>query len=155
MKAKHSSQLADMPRPDPKYRAPMVRRVRRVLRAVLAASVTLAVWVVAAPAWAAPAPYCDDRGASALAAPPMLGGTDPGVLAAPAKVECPGDDGYAGATLTRAHAEASVSVDSPEAPIATAPPPVVHASGEALPPPPSVVRPPDGVRSRVERPPRV
>jgi hypothetical protein len=85
----------------------------------------------------------------------MLGGTDPGVLSAPAKVECPGDDGYAGAALTRAHADASVSVDSPEAPIATASPPVVGVAGEALPPPPSVARPADGVRSRVERPPRV
>src|SRR5947209_17163186 len=49
---------------------------RVVLRAVLFGSVVLALWSLARPASAAIAPLCDDRGASAIAPPPLLQAPD-------------------------------------------------------------------------------
>jgi hypothetical protein len=50
--------------------------VGRALRAALCAALVLAVWTLARPAKAASAPFCDDRGATALAAPPALEAPD-------------------------------------------------------------------------------
>src|SRR6202041_1954760 len=56
-----------------KVRAAMASRV---LRVAIAASFALVLFVLARPASAATAPFCDDRGASAIAAPPVLEAPD-------------------------------------------------------------------------------
>jgi hypothetical protein len=52
-----------------------MRRFRRLIRVAITASLVLALWAVARPAKAATmslAPFCDDRGATAVASPPVL-----------------------------------------------------------------------------------
>jgi hypothetical protein len=46
--------------------------IRRLARAVLFGGTLIALWLIAAPAFAASAPLCDDRGATGLAPPPPL-----------------------------------------------------------------------------------
>lgn len=50
-------------------------RFRRLIRVAITASLVLALWAIARPANAATAslaPFCDDRGATAVASPPVL-----------------------------------------------------------------------------------
>ena len=52
-----------------------MRRFRRLIRVAITASLVLALWAIARPAKAATAPlapFCDDRGATAVASPPVL-----------------------------------------------------------------------------------
>jgi hypothetical protein len=125
----------------------------RPLRAVLFACLVLALWTLARPAAAAMAPFCDDRGASALAPPPALEASDLAMVRARTPA-CGADPMPFSATARppqRRAAPPSVSADAtllvrllipPPAPRALLEVPVVHA------------RPPRGERSRVERPPR-
>jgi len=130
----------------------MVRdRSRRV---ILFAGVALALSVLARPAFASGAPFCDDRGASATADPPPL--VAPGETVSWART-CPygADDAAYYASIARARGRATRTLSAadaalfPRAAEAPAPPddrlvPVLgeHAVGRE-------------VRSRVDRPPRV
>ena len=130
------------------------RMVRRALRAASFAAVVLALWTMARPARAASAPFCDDRGATALAAPPAL--------------EAPGEAIRRASSSTCNHdkVELGLSVRAPRH--RAAPPsddthhawqPHVRLPGPALDEVQEVAAarasPCLGVRSRVERPPRV
>jgi hypothetical protein len=130
--------------------------VTRVFRAAIFAGVMLACWTLCRPAQAAVlAPFCDDRGATALAAPPALEATDEAVRRAAAP-PCDTDAPIFGLALGAGHrAIRTVSADA--TPAAPWPPlrlPPARLLVGALP----VVRleaPPfAGVRYRVERPPR-
>jgi hypothetical protein len=128
--------------------------VRATLRLVLASGLGLALWTVALPAWASSAPFCDDRGATALAATPVLVGGESGVQVAPAKATCDGEELFFGASLTRGHPAPAPTADAPEPYVAPAVPSVAPSSGDELIQPPEVASPTEGVRWRVERPPR-
>lgn len=131
--------------------------VARALRVTLFAGLVLALWSFARPARAATlAPFCDNRGATAIAAPPALEATDEAVRRT-AATPCDGVGGEPVFGLSLGPAPHRVPAASAHAApmrmspafAALAPPPVeilefVEAS--ALPPP--------GVRFRVERPPR-
>jgi hypothetical protein len=129
--------------------------VTRVFRTAIFAGVMLALWTLGRPAHAATlAPFCDDRGATALAAPPALEATDEAVrrTAAP---PCDNDAPFFGLALGPAHQSLrSFSADAAPAITAAQPrllhpsldEPIAFVAGKALP----LV----GVRYRVERPPR-
>lgn len=128
--------------------------LRRALRTVLASSLALALWTLASPAMAAPAPYCDDRGASGLAAPPALEAGHVAVGRAHAAPSCPAQDPFFGATLTRGRAPSAPSSVTAEPMLPAAPPVVVAPEHDTLDPPPVVEATPEGVSFRIERPPR-
>jgi hypothetical protein len=113
------------------------------------------MWTVALPALAAPAPYCDDRGASAMAAPPTLQPVDEAIQRARVlPPTCPQDEQFLSSTIAPAHRSAAASLTATEPALTTPNPAVVASPGEDL--PPMVVHdwPLPGVRSRIERPPR-
>jgi len=128
--------------------------VRRVFRAFLFGGVTLALWALALPARAATlSPFCDDRGASAVAADPSLEAPDLAVRRV--AVSCDGLDadesvlavvpGHPRAPAPAAIAEPAVAVTAPRIPPAdSAPLDFVH----------DTTPPRSGVHDRVERPPR-
>ncbi len=128
--------------------------LRRALRAFLVSSLALALWTVSRPAHASQAPLCDDRGATAVAPPLALEAPEGAIERARTGVSCPGSDLPLGATIARGHR------GSASAP--TAAQPVLPASATAVVPPPGVTLdppsrftdPPEGVRFRIERPPR-
>jgi hypothetical protein len=128
--------------------------LRRALRAFLVSSLALALWTVSRPAHASPAPLCDDRGATAIAPPLALEAPEGAIERARTPVTCPGSDVPYGSTVDRGHRGMAGAT--------TAAQPVLPASATGLVPPPGVTvdpparftDPPEGVRSRVERPPR-
>ena len=128
--------------------------LRRALRYLLGASLTLVLWTLARPAMAMPAPFCDDRGASGIAPAPALEASDVAVQRARATPPCPGDDRPLGAALTRGHHGWTPIVVAAEPVIPTGRAPLVAPPGSLLDPPPTVECPRDGERSRIERPPR-
>jgi hypothetical protein len=127
----------------------------RVFRTAIFAGVLLAVWTLGRPANAAVfAPFCDDRGATALAAAPALEAPDEAIRRA-AAAPCDTDEpifrlalGPARRTLREAPTSVATGVETP--PSQLLPPPVdaplTLVAREA--PPQS------GVRYRIERPPR-
>jgi hypothetical protein len=127
--------------------------VRRALRAALFAVVAVVVWTVARPARAAPAPFCDDRGASALAAPPALEAPDDAIRRAVFS-GCDHDKLESGISVRSPHERvASQSDDSSSCwrSDGTVPSPALEATpGSVFVRLPRIV----GVSSRVERPPR-
>jgi len=129
------------------------RMLRRALRSALFAALVLALWTLARPARAASAPFCDDRGATALAAPPALEAPDEAIRRARVP-SCTHDRVDLGLTVRARHG-------------GTAPPPEDSDKGwqpqvrlpgpaldEVLESAPSPAPPCTAVRSRVERPPR-
>jgi hypothetical protein len=127
----------------------------RALRTVLVSSLTLVLWMLARPAFAMPAPFCDDRGASGIAATPALEASDVAVQRARATPPYPGEDLPAGVALTRGRVPTAPAAAVADPFLPTTRAPLVPPSGPRLDPPPTVASPRDGERSRVERPPRV
>lgn len=127
---------------------------RRLLRAALFAIVTVALWALARPAMAMPAGYCDDRGATAIAPPPVLEAPDVAVRQARVAASCDGDDVAVGETVAPGHAPAGgvAAQGDPAVPVRTiALPP---ASSEQMSPVPELGPRADGVTTSIERPPR-
>jgi hypothetical protein len=131
--------------------------VIRALRAALFASIVLAVWSFARPARAASlAPFCDDRGATALASPPALEAPEEAVQRAAAP-PCDLFEDTSVYALAFDHGQRPGPSASPGAESALAAhaivvaPPASQPIAFVL----SETSPPYGVRYRVERPPRV
>jgi len=128
--------------------------LRRSLRAVLFAIVTIALWTVARPAQAMPAGFCDDRGASAIAPDPLLEASDVAIQRAHVASVCDGEEVQLGAAAAPGHGQPAVD--------AVALDPAVPATRAAVPPASSrprsflpVSQPrADGVQGTLERPPR-
>lgn len=129
-------------------------RLHRVLRALLLASVALAVWTLARPAMAAPAPLCDDRGATMLAPAPALEAPDVAVQRVHATATCPAGDLPLGAAVAPAHQAPPPPPQGGEPVLPQTSLAVAAPAGEELDMPTADVPPPEGVRWRVERPPR-
>jgi hypothetical protein len=130
-------------------------RLPQALRAVLAFSVALALWALARPALAAPAPFCDDRAASATAPPPTLEAPDVGIQRARVAVTCPTDLPL-GMTLRHGRPRFVPWATGAESVVATAhalPVPRALGAGARL-DAPLAQTPLAGVRWRIERPPR-
>ncbi len=126
----------------------------KVLRAAIFASFLLAAWTFARTVQASPlAPFCDDRGATALAPEPALEATDEAVRRAKTS-ECAGNEPLLGLVLGPSHrapvapsgqVDPARPVRSPRlAPLVGAP---LDFATQATPEH-------RGVRGRVERPPR-
>jgi hypothetical protein len=129
--------------------------VVRVLRAALFASIMLAVWSFARPALASSlAPFCDDRGATALAPPPALEVPDEALRQAAAP-PCAPDSPLFGLAFDHSHPRSSKTWPSQEPALGVTSIPVARPSGERLEFASHATSPPYGVRYRVERPPRV
>jgi len=128
--------------------------LRRVILRLLAASLALALWTVARPAQASTAPFCDDRGASAMAPPPVLEAPDVGVQRAAVPASCPDEEVLLGTTVRSGRvAPAPLTVGS-EPMLLPTPAKMVFPWGENLPTLPPVESPREGVHFRIERPPR-
>jgi hypothetical protein len=128
--------------------------LRRALRAALFAIVTIALWTVARPAQAMPAPYCDDRGATAMAAEPLLEAADVAIQRAHVAPVCDGQDVQLGAAVAPGHGQPLITSVTADPALPPVTPAVLPASGS-----PrtfvSVEQPrADGVTSTLERPPR-
>jgi hypothetical protein len=136
--------------------------LRRVLRAALFAGVVVLVWTFARSASAAVpaeqrAPFCDDRGASAIAPPPTIESPSDvleRVRAANARCVVLDDDGIVGRAFAPAprafHPPASASVHALWRAAPTVTPPTGTDLATDEPPAPVAVE----VRLRIERPPR-
>jgi hypothetical protein len=129
--------------------------IRGVLRVALFASLVLTLWTFARPAAAMPAGLCDDRGATAIAPPPLLEAPDEAIQRARAPASsCPGEDSEARAAIGPAHHRAPSPPTDAQHALPTSrvvlPSPAEHRRGPAA----VVDRPAPGVHSRVERPPR-
>ena len=138
--------------PDPIHSiGPMLRRA---LRAVLFAIVTVAIWTVARPAQAMPAPYCDDRGATAIAEPPVLQAPDVVVRRAHVAGSCETDERAAGAAVSPGQGEPVPPAAHADPGIPSAGPVVASADCVEACFAPVVAPVFDGVRFPIERPPR-
>ena len=128
--------------------------LRRALRAVLFAIVTIALWTVARPAKAMPAGFCDDRGASAIAPDPLLEAPDVAIQRAHVALVCDGEEVQLGAVAAPGHGQpvAAAVVLDPAVPATTpAVPPASPRPRSFLP----LSQPrADGVTGTLERPPR-
>jgi hypothetical protein len=132
----------------------MRRAYQAWTRVLLFVAVVAAMWTLALPALAAPAPYCDDRGASALAPPPTLQlpeqGVAPTLLAPPA---CPLDETTLLPALSADRTvHSSLSSAEPAMPVALQW--LSPASTGMLPEVAPVAVVSSWIRWRVERPPR-
>jgi hypothetical protein len=130
--------------------------VTRVFRTAIFAGVMLALWTLGRPAHAAMlAPFCDDRGATALAAPPALEATDEAVRRTATPPPCDDAAPIFGLALGPAHRILrSLSADAAPAAMTAEPRPVPPSLGEPIMFPAGQSTPAAGVRDRVERPPR-
>ena len=128
--------------------------IPRILRAALFASFFLAAWAFARPARAsALAPFCDDRGATALAAAPALEATDEAIARAKAS-PCDGNEPLVGLAVGPGHrAPAAPSDDVGSAQPVTLPL-LVPLVGISIDFAARARAEQHGVRWRVERPPR-
>jgi hypothetical protein len=126
---------------------------RRMLRTALTASLVLTLWTVARPAFAMPAPLCDDRGASAIAVAPTLE-ADGGTVARTVSGSCGGDAAFLRVTIAPVHSGFTDHPSNDECARPLAGLHIVVPAGEVC----SIARPSSrplhGVTFRVERPPR-
>jgi hypothetical protein len=126
----------------------------RVLAVLAMAGVMLAIW--ARPAFAATAPFCDERGATLLAPPPALPAGDETISRGRA-APCPDATPVAGARFaapTSGHSVPDAFFDPTDAAAPALPVTLPPASPTASGSPPRSDDATPGVRSRVERPPR-
>jgi hypothetical protein len=129
--------------------------LRRAVRVAVMLGVVLAVWTIARPASAAVAPFCDDRGASAIAPPPTLESPNDVIQRVRAASKCASDDGDAfRRTFAPMHRLPQPPGPNVEPTLPRTTPTVAPAEGCVLDldSPPALV--PSGVRFRIERPPR-
>lgn len=138
--------------PDPIHSTgPMLRRA---LRCALFAIVTVAIWTLSRPAFAMPAPLCDDRGATSLAPPPTLQAPELAVLRAPPPLPCEDSDLASGPTLAPGHGQQQVPSAQGDPAVVSCAAPLVSPAGEPLALPPPDAPSTEGVHYRIERPPR-
>ncbi|HEY3821992.1 MAG TPA: hypothetical protein VGL81_32725 [Polyangiaceae bacterium] len=128
--------------------------LRRALRCVLVSSLALVVWTFARPARAMPAPFCDDRGASGIAATPALEASDVAVQRARTTPPCPDEDLPIGVAVTRGRVPTAPPVLSTEPALPATVAFQVVPAGSMLDRSFAVESSRDGERSRIERPPR-
>ncbi|HZU84990.1 MAG TPA: hypothetical protein VE987_18795 [Polyangiaceae bacterium] len=128
--------------------------VHRLMRTVVFAAVTVALWALARPASAMPAGLCDDRGATAIASPPSLEAPDIAVERVRAPARCSGDDLPWLATVKPAHGVAASPALGCEPALPLAGALVAAPQGQASRVWRELHRAAQGVRARVERPPR-
>lgn len=99
------------------------------------------------------APYCDDRGATAVAPPPALEAPDEAIRRARAST-CASDELTLHAVATQGHRSGhSFSSDAPQA-LATETTTLVSPPGETMDAAPVTARAAQGARERLDRPPR-
>jgi len=133
---------------------------RAFLRAALFGSVFLTLLTLALPASAAVAPLCDDRGASAIAGPPLLEAPDEAIArvavaaAAHASSPCSREELPYGASVSPVHKGPSSAASSADQALPSASSYLILLAGHELTAGELEARPPDGVRVRIERPPR-
>jgi hypothetical protein len=130
-------------------------RLRPALQAILSSGLALALWTLACPALAASAPFCDDRAASAIAPPPALEAPDVGIQRAKVAPACAGEDRPLGTALRHGRSPSEPAASRAEPALTPDPLPFVAPSGDRLELAPISESPRQGVRSRIERPPRV
>ncbi len=128
--------------------------LRRALRAVLFAVVTIALWTVARPAQAMPAGFCDDRGASAVAPNPLLEAPDVAIQRARIAPTCDGEEVQLGTAVTPGHGVLVIASASADPALPSATPAVLPASGSPRTFVPQAQPRADGVTSSLDRPPR-
>lgn len=128
--------------------------LRRALRAALFTIVTVVLWTVSRPAMAMPAPFCDDRGATAMAAEPLLEAPDIAIQRARATPSCDLDDCAAGAAVAPGHSPTSIPTASADPALPASPPVVPPASGSTRPFISAAQPRADGITGTLERPPR-
>lgn len=138
--------------PDPIHSTgPMLRRA---LRYALFAIVTVAIWTLSRPAFAMPAPLCDDRGATSLAPPPTLQEPELAVLRAAPPLPCEEGDLAAGPMVAPGHGEHQAPSPQGDPAVVTCAAPLASPAGEPMALPPPVAPSTEGVQYRIERPPR-
>ena len=127
--------------------------LRRALRCALFAIVTVAIWTLSRPAFAMPAPLCDDRGATTLAPPPTL--LAPLEVLSPAPpLPCDDADLGVGPTLDAGHGPHPFPPSQGDPALVTSAAPLATPPGEPLASPPPDAPSTEGVQYRIERPPR-
>jgi hypothetical protein len=127
---------------------------RAAVRAAWWAALTFLVWVLPRAAWAASAPLCDDRGATAVAAPPLLQASDEGSPRAGASSSCEDARSPRCAHIAPCRGSVVAIAQISEAGLAGRSIHLARDRGQLDALAFSVVDHPRGVRSRVERPPR-
>lgn len=125
----------------------------RILRAVVALSVMLAAWTLARPAAASAAPFCDDRGASAIAPPPVLEASGE-AISRTHLAQCDGRRVSPFATVTRSRAPVESSGATVDPALPAHVPVLARVVGRLTAFAVLFEAPASGVRSRVDRPPR-
>jgi hypothetical protein len=128
--------------------------VRALLRAAVFGSVFLALWTLARPASAAIAPLCDDRGASGVALPPPLQAPEDAIQRVQASSTCTRDEIPLGASVRTSHKRVPKAAPSAEPAHPAAHPRLVFPAPLDSRVLAVFAAPRDGVRYRVERPPR-
>jgi hypothetical protein len=132
-----------------------VAATRQIVRVFIAASIALAAWVTSSSAWAAPAhgaPYCDDRGASALAPPPTFEASDVAIRRA-RLAGCGSDARSLFASISSARRAASFAGHSLMAGLPSTASWVIAVSSEPLAATDIEGADRRGVRFRIDRPP--
>ena len=125
-----------------------------LLRAVLFASLVLALWTVGRPALAMPAGLCDDRGATAIAPVPSFEAPDVAIRRARVGGSCADEKVPVHARVVPAHRVFTPPYGAAHYALSVAPFPLAAGAGEEISLDPCARRPISGVRCRVERPPR-
>jgi hypothetical protein len=128
--------------------------LRRALRCALFAIFTVAIWTLSRPAFAMPAPLCDDRGATSLAPAPTLPAPDLAVLRAPPPLPCEDQDLATGPTLAPGHGQHQAPSTQGDPAAVTCAAPLASPVSEPLALPPPAAPSTEGVLYRIERPPR-